>query len=134
MRGFFRLILITPALFFCTAFSAFSAQLNPADQKDIQQWQAEVIDQSRQQRDLLLQLNQPQMTMNPVGESNTGYCLSIQEIHYHKSSLLRESDKDQLNKSHINRCINVNNINLLVYDGSNKYIKQGYITNLTTPL
>ncbi len=90
MRGFFRLIVIMPALF---SYTVFSAPLNPADRNDIQQRQAEVIDQSRQQRDELLQLNQPQTTINPTGGSDAGHCFFIKDINYHNSSLLREKDK-----------------------------------------
>nr|WP_247687970.1 hypothetical protein [Pectobacterium versatile] len=56
MRGFFRLFVIMPGLFY---YTVFSAPLNPADRNDIQQRQAEVIEQPWQQRDALLQLNQP---------------------------------------------------------------------------
>ncbi|MEQ9866211.1 POTRA domain-containing protein [Pectobacterium aroidearum] len=131
MRGFFRLIAIMPALF---SYTVFSASLNLADRNDIQRFQVEMVDQSRQQRDALLQLNQPQTTVNPTGGSNAGNGLSTQAIHYHNSSLLGERDKNRLNKNDINRCINVNNINQLIYDASNKYIKWDYITNLAMPL
>ncbi|GKW28953.1 ShlB/FhaC/HecB family hemolysin secretion/activation protein [Pectobacterium brasiliense] len=126
MRGFFRLIFIMPALF---SYTVFSASLNPADRNDIQQRQAEVIDQSRQQRDALLQLNQPQTTINPNGRSDAGHCFFIKDITYHNSSLLREKDKNRLNKDYINRCLNVNDINQLIHDVSNWYIERGYITS-----
>ncbi|MDX6914702.1 POTRA domain-containing protein [Pectobacterium carotovorum] len=131
MRCFFRLIAIMPALFF---YTVFSVPLNLANRNDIQQRQIEVVEPSRQQHDLLLQLNQLQTTMSPVGGSNAGYCFSTKEIHYHNSSLLGERDKNRLNKNYINRCINVNNINQLVYNDSNKYIRLSYITNWAIPL
>ncbi|WP_232486685.1 POTRA domain-containing protein [Pectobacterium parmentieri] len=126
MRGFFGLVFITPVFF---SYAVFSAPLNPVDRNDIQQRQAEVIDQSRQQRDSLLQLNQPQATVNPGGVSDAGQCFSIKDIHYRNSSLLHENDKNKLNKNYINRCINVSNINQLIHDISNWYIERGYITS-----
>ncbi|MEI7109075.1 POTRA domain-containing protein [Pectobacterium versatile] len=130
MRGFFRLFVIVPELFY---YTVFSAPLNPADRNDIQQRQAEVIEQSWQQRDALLQLNQPQATINPHGESDVGQGFSAKSINYHNRSLLHEKDKNKLSKRHINCFLNVNNINQLIHDVGNWYIERGYITSLAIP-
>ncbi|MEQ6970191.1 POTRA domain-containing protein [Pectobacterium polaris] len=119
MRGFFRLFVIMPGLF---SYTAFSAPRNPADRNNIQQRQAEVIGLSRQQCDALLQLNQPQTTINPHGESDAGQGFSAKSINVHNRSLLHEKDKNKLSKRHVNRFLNVKNINQLIHDVGNWYI------------
>ncbi|PWC22437.1 hemolysin activator protein [Brenneria roseae subsp. roseae] len=126
MRVFIRLLLILPIFF---PYFSLSAPLNPADRNEIQQRQAEVIEQARQQRESLLQLNQPQTRQAAGDETEQGHCFAIQAIRYRHSSLLNEKDKERLNKNYINRCINVNKINQLIHDVSNWYIERGYITS-----
>ncbi|MDG0803879.1 hypothetical protein PO856_000900 [Pectobacterium brasiliense] len=130
MRGFFRLFVIMPALF---SYTVLSEPLNSADRNDIQQRQAEVIDQSLQQRDALLQLNQTQATINSNGRSDAEHAFSAKSINDHNRSLLDEKDKNKLSKRRINCCTNVNNINQLIHDVGNWYIERGYITSLTIP-
>ncbi|MEI7087202.1 POTRA domain-containing protein [Pectobacterium versatile] len=47
--------------------------------------------------------------------------------------MLHEKDKNKLSKRHVNRCLNVNNINQLIHDVGNWYIERGYITSLAIP-
>lgn len=126
MRGFINLYFIF-SLFF--SYSVFSAPLTPADRNEIQQRQTEVLEQSRQQREFLLQLNQPQTSEDAGRRSETGHCFVVHEVRYNHSSLLNKKDKEWLNKNYINQCINVNKINQLIHDVSNWYIERGYITS-----
>ncbi|KHT19190.1 POTRA domain-containing protein [Pectobacterium brasiliense] len=130
MRGFFRLFVIMPALF---SYTVLSAPLNSAERNDIQQRQAEVIDQPRQQRDALFQLNQQQTTMNSNGRRDVEHAFSAKSINDHNRTLLDEKDKNKLTKGRINRCTNVNNINQFIHDVGNWYIKRDYITSLAIP-
>ncbi|MFE8149891.1 ShlB/FhaC/HecB family hemolysin secretion/activation protein [Brenneria goodwinii] len=126
MRGFINLYFIF-SLFF--SYSVFSAPLTPADRNEIQQRQTEVLEQSRQQREFLLQLNQPQTSEDAGRQSETGHCFVVHDVRYNHSSLLNKKDKEWLNKNYINQCINVNKINQLIHDVSNWYIERGYITS-----
>ncbi|MEE3649188.1 MULTISPECIES: ShlB/FhaC/HecB family hemolysin secretion/activation protein [unclassified Brenneria] len=126
MLVFIRRLLILPILF---PYFVLSAPLNPADRNEIQQRQAEIIEQARQQRESLLQLNQRQERQAAGSDAERGHCFAIQAIRYNHSSLLSEKDKERLNNNYINRCINVNEINKLIHDVSNWYIERGYITS-----
>ncbi|MEQ9773588.1 POTRA domain-containing protein [Pectobacterium jejuense] len=130
MRDFFRLFVTMPALF---PYTVLSAPINSADRNDIQQRQAEVINQSRQQCNALLQLNQTQTTINSNGRGDAEHAFSAKSINDHNRSLLDEKDKNKLSKGRINRCTNVNNINQLIHNVGNGYIERSYITGLTIP-
>ncbi|WP_409308837.1 ShlB/FhaC/HecB family hemolysin secretion/activation protein [Pectobacterium sp. B1J-3] len=126
MQFFIRLLLIFAIVFPCLSLSAL---LNPADRNDIQQRQSEIIEQSKQQRDSLSQLNQTEIAAGSESKNNAKHCFFIRKINYRNASLLREKDKFRLNEYYVNRCINVNNINQLIHDVSNWYIDRGYITS-----
>ncbi|MCL2892096.1 ShlB/FhaC/HecB family hemolysin secretion/activation protein [Brenneria tiliae] len=126
MRNFSRLLFISPLLFSC---GVFSAPLNPADRNETQQRQAEVIEQAKQQRESLLQLNQTPARKTSYDDIGSENCFPINEVQYRHASLLQAKDKKTLNENYINRCINVNKINQLIHDVSNWYIERGYITS-----
>ncbi|AUH00624.1 ShlB/FhaC/HecB family hemolysin secretion/activation protein [Prodigiosinella confusarubida] len=127
-----RMKLLGVSLFFIFILyssTLFSAELNPADRNEIQQRQSDVIEQSKQQRDALQQLND--IVQPPLKTDNlpAGPCFILHDIAFHHSTLLTEKDKLRLKKNYINRCINVNEINKLIHDVSNWYIERGFITS-----
>ncbi|QDX31972.1 ShlB/FhaC/HecB family hemolysin secretion/activation protein [Dickeya poaceiphila] len=109
--------------------SAFSASLSPAERNDIQQRQSEVIEQSRQQREALQQLNDIVQTPLKADNAPHGPCFTLHEIHFNHSTLLRPRDQAALTAGYLNRCNNLEQINQLVHDVSNWYIQRGYITS-----
>lgn len=109
--------------------SAFSASLNPAERNETQQRQSEVIEQSRQQREALQQLNN--IVQAPLKADNAlqGPCFTLREIRFNHSTLLGQRDQTALTAGYLNRCNNLQQINQLMHDVSNWYIQRGYITS-----
>lgn len=109
--------------------SVFSALLDPAERNETQQRQSEVIEQSRQQREALQQLNNiVQAPLKADGEPQ-GPCFTLREIRFNHSTLLSQRDQMALTADYIHRCNNLEQINQLVHDVSNWYIQRGYITS-----
>ncbi|MCI4237795.1 ShlB/FhaC/HecB family hemolysin secretion/activation protein [Dickeya dianthicola] len=109
--------------------SAFSAPLNPAERNETQQRQSEVIEQSRQQREALQQLNNIVQAPLKADNAPQGPCFTLREIRFNHSTLLRLRDQTALTAGYLNRCNNLEQINQLVHDVSNWYIQRGYITS-----
>ncbi|WP_219951197.1 ShlB/FhaC/HecB family hemolysin secretion/activation protein [Dickeya zeae] len=121
--------LIVSFFFIGYSVSAFCAPLNPAERNEIQQYQSDVIEQSRQQREALQQLNN--IVQAPLKADNTpqGPCFTLHEIRFNHSTLLSPRDQATLTADYLNRCNNLEHINQLVHDVSNWYIQRGYITS-----
>ncbi|AUC40852.1 Hemolysin transporter protein ShlB precursor [Dickeya solani] len=109
--------------------SAFSASLNPAERNETQQHQSEVIEQSRQQREALQQLNNIVQAPLKADNAPQGPCFTLREIRFNHSTLLGPRDQTALTAGYLNRCNNLEQINQLVHDVSNWYIQRGYITS-----
>lgn len=88
-----------------------------------------MIEQSRQQREALQQLNNIVQAPLKADNAPQGPCFTLREIRFNHSTLLGPRDQTALTAGYLNRCNNLEQINQLVHDVSNWYIQRGYITS-----
>ncbi len=116
-------------LLFTHAPMLCSAPLTPADRNVLQQQQSDVIEQSRQQREALQQLNDIVQSPLPSVSEEGGPCFPLHRIEFRNGTLLSAADQAALSQHYLNRCNNLAQLNQLVHDVSNWYIQRGYITS-----
>jgi len=119
--------LLALSVSFLTA-SVTAAPLNPADRDYIQNQQQQRLQQDQHQRDALWNAVTPQAAPGE-GSGASGPCFPIHHVAIRNASLLSQSQQQNLIAPYINRCLNLTEINSLVYAISDWYIQRGYITS-----
>ncbi|UWS29221.1 ShlB/FhaC/HecB family hemolysin secretion/activation protein [Erwinia pyrifoliae] len=108
--------------------SAIAAPLTPGDRDFIQNQQQQRLLQDRQQGDALWQAASP--PGRPAALSaQAGPCFPLHHILIRNATLISASQQSALSAPYINRCLNLTQINSLVYAISDWYIQRGYITS-----
>lgn len=117
-------ILFIASLYHASAYS----RVNPADQNMINEQQKFILEQAQKQRESLKQsINiQSEDNQNIVTQSNL--CFSINNILFKGVEHLSVKQQNELVSSYLGKCLNLNQIQLLVKSVNNFYISNGFIT------
>lgn len=120
---------LLPALFFSAAAQGAPA-LSPADRDTIQQQQRELLEQNRQQRQELQRSLTPKLPSSPdAAPLSGGPCFTINTLHLDGAEHLPDSARRRLTQPYLRQCLNLAQIQTLVQQVSDWYIRRGYITS-----
>ena len=118
------------ALLSLGASSVMAAPLSSGDRYEIEQRQKQLLENNQQQLDSLRRQSELSPSVQtPPSKSIHQPCFNIRHIEWIGATLLNDELKNKLNAPYMGRCLNLEQINLLLRDVNQWYMEQGYITS-----
>lgn len=113
--------------FFCVSNVVAQTQL-PLDRELAQERQERVLQEQQRRLDELQALPGPALSVPSLPADDSSACLDVQTIELNAAHLLSVRQRAELTHSFTAQCLTVSDLNRLLSDITNAYLKRGYVT------